>query len=581
MILGIQCFGHDTSASLVGADGQIYAAVEEERFSRRKRESRFPGEAISACLKIANADFGDVTSVAVPWHPGALFFERLLWRNSIRYPASPKVWYKNATLVYDSLHIAQELKHRFGLTRELKVRHFRHHLAHAASACYPSPFSECAYLTIDGCGEVETITWGECQGARVRQLGRVCFPHSIGKLYSAMSRFLGFHRADKYGTVMALAGCGEPKYTSEIREMLKIIPHEGLRGIRLDTRFFDLQTANLPSPAMSQHLHTPIRHPEDPITQVHKDIAASLQRVAQEAIIYLVRELQSETKATNLVLAGGVAMNSVTNGLILQETPFRQLFTQPASHDGGLSLGAALLLAHETRSTKGPCIMESAALGPQYSDDEILSSIRNVGNLRVQQPPDLAREVADRLQHGEIVALFRGRLEFGPRALGNRSILADPRYPDIQRRLNSLKGRESFRPYGAAILHDQAEAWLQRGTESPFMNMVDFFKPAVSSLVPGVQHIDQSVRVQTVRNDVDPFLYSVIREFGNLTGVPILVNTSLNVRGEPLACSPADALRVFSTGKLGAIVMGSYLVMQANNSDDLATCSPVAALQSI
>jgi len=579
MILGLQCLGHDTSASLVGSDGRILAAVEEERFSRRKREGRFPTDAIRTCLQIAGAQFSDISAVAVPWHPGALFFERLLWNNSLRYPVPPRIWRDNAKFVYQSLRVEDELRSRFGIARKLNVHYVRHHLAHAASSYFPSEFSECAYLTIDGCGEVETITWGVCSDARVRQLGRVCFPHSIGILYSAMCRFLGFHRADKYGTVMALAGCGKPRYVAQVKEMLRILSHMGLHGIRLVTRFFDLRAGNWPSPAMAELLDVPMRHPGQPITQAHRDIASSLQHVAQAAILHLVRELHRQTRVANLVIAGGVAMNSVTNGQILQESPFRRLFIQPAAHDGGLSLGAALLVAHESRTTKGPCRMESAALGLEYTDNHIRSSIHNAGNLSLARPADLAREVAERLQRGEIVALFRGRLEFGPRALGNRSILADPRKPDIQERLNVLKGRESFRPFAAAILQERAKQWLQRGTDSPFMNLVDFFQPEVRELVPGVQHFDQSVRVQTIRHDVDPFFHSVIRAFAQLTGVPILLNTSLNVRGEPLACSPEDALKVFSYGVIGSMVMGSYLVTHVGKPTTQATYLPNALHQ--
>jgi carbamoyltransferase len=567
MFLGINSFVHDASATLVGPDGGIIAAIEEERFTRKKREGRFPIESIRACLQIAGASFADISGIAFPWHPRALLLERLFWSNMLQYPVRPTVLRTNAELLVRVLRVSSELKRHFGKAHHPEVRYFRHHLAHAASAYYPSPFDEATYLTLDGRGELESMTWGRCRRAQIDQIGRVFFPHSIGKFYSAVCRFLGFHAAEKDGTVMALAGCGEPRFLEQFQQVLRIDPQRGLHGIRLSTRYFDLQDLALPSAAMEQLLGIKVRQPGEPITQTHKDIAASLQHVTQDAIIHILRELHRITKAPDLVFAGGVALNSVVNGMILERTPFRQVFIQPAAHDGGLSLGAALLLAHERRESKASCCMQSAALGPEYTQNEIRSALGAAGAtpLCVEEPRNLAHEIARRLVDGEIVALFRGRMEFGPRALGNRSILADPRDAGIQHRLNTIKGREPFRPFAAAILQECADQWLCRATESPFMLLVDHFRPDVRDRVPGVQHSDGTVRIQTVRAETDPFLHDVIQTFLRLTGVPLVLNTSFNVRGEPLACSPIDAVRTFLGGGIDSMAIGGYLVTRKSS----------------
>lgn len=561
MYLGINSYVHDASAALVDREGRVIAAVEEERFSRKKREARFPVESIRACLEIAGADFGDIESIGFPWHPGAFLWGRLI-RTNLVGRVRPSVWRANTELLAKIMRLSHELEQSFPASKRKRVRYFKHHAAHAASAFFCSPFDEAACLTIDGRGELESITWSRCRGAHIDQIGHLDFPNSIGKLYSAVCRFLGFNRAEKDGTVMALAGCGEPTFLNEFRQILRIEPREGIRGIRLAAEYFDLQGTAMPSKRLSQLLNVEARRPDDPILDVHKAIAASLQFVTQEAILHLIRELHSIAGSNNLVMAGGVSLNSVANGAILERTPFQRLFIQPAAHDGGLSLGAALLLAHENRSRKTPYSMETASLGPEYSDEDCRLALAHEerSSLHIAQPPDLEREVARRLAQGQVLGIFRGRMEFGPRALGNRSILADPRNPLIQQRLNEAKGREPFRPFAAAILLEHAKAWLLHGTESPFMLLVDNFRVEVSAQVPGVQHQDGSVRVQTVKYDTDPFYYGIIRSFADLTGVPLVLNTSLNVRGEPIACTPTDALRTFSAGGMDGLVLGNYLV---------------------
>ncbi len=568
MFLGINSFFHDSSASLVGSDGRILAAVEEERFTRKKREGRFPIAAIESCLKIAGIKLSDVRELGFPWHPANFLLQRILWSNFLHYPVRPRVLVNNVRKLCRIASVNAVFRREFGQFHDrIKTHYLPHHLAHAASAYYPSPFDNAAYLTLDGRGELEAITWGRGSGPRIQQLGRSYFPHSIGKLYSAVCRFLGFHHAQKDGTVMALAACGEPRFSDQFREILRIEPGRGLECIKLSRSFFNLQDKALPSRQMEKLLGVKVRQPNDPLLQAHKDVAASLQQVTQDAIMHLLCELHRLTRCPNAVLAGGVALNSVANGMILERTPFNAVFIQPAAHDAGLSLGAGLLLAHRGRAEKGDCTMTSASLGPSFNDAEIQQAIADESRLGRQlyfrRSSDIAAEVAKLIALGQVIAWFQGSLEFGPRALGNRSILADPRDPGIKDKLNRIKNRESFRPFAAAVLFEARSNWLCRGTESPFMLLVDSIHQSTRHLVPGVQHVDGTVRVQTVRSDVDPLFHRLINTFFMKTGIPMVLNTSLNVRGEPLACSPADALRVMADVPIDAIALGDYLVTRS------------------
>ena len=547
MFLGINAFFHDSSACLVNPQGCVIAAVEEERFTRRKREGRFPGASIQSCLDMAGCTVEDISAVAFSWHPASFLLERVLFSNLLQYPVEPSILVKNLRRVGQIASVKAVLQREIGRLRpHVRVRYFRHHLSHAASAYYPSPFEEAAYLTMDGCGELTSITWGQCRGAEIRELGRCYFPDSIGKLYSAVCRFLGFHGPQKDGTVMALAAYGEPRYLREFQQVFRLRPGKAVPGVKLSRRYFDLQDVAHPTPALEKLLGVGVRQPGEPITQGHKDVAATLQRVTQDAIMDLLCGLHRLTQQQNLVMAGGVALNSVSNGMILARTPFHYMFIQPAAHDAGLALGGALLLAHAGRSTKAACQMHSAALGPSYSNEQIrrtLDSLDELGSgFAVEHSADIAALSARLLADGKAVGWFQGRLEFGPRALGNRSILADPRDPNVQGRLNCIKGREPFRPFAAAILQERAEEWLCRHTESPFMLLVDMAREPLRHRVPGVQHCDATVRVQTVRPEVDPLFHRLIRLFFELTGVPMVLNTSLNIRGEPLVCTPEDAL---------------------------------------
>ena len=524
----------------------------------------------------------DVSCVGIAWHPGALLIERLLWSNTIRYPVRPSVWWGTLELLARILRIPSHLREVTGVPRHFQVRYVRHHLAHAASAYYPSPFDDAAYLTVDGRGESESMTWGEGRDGRLRQLGSARFPNSLGKLYSAVCRFLGFDRAEKDGTVMALAAYGEPRFRAQFEVLCRLNPERGLGRFELDMRYFDFQDVALPSHEMERLFGVPMRHPSEAISQTHRDIAATLQAVTEQALMCALRELHSITRLPNVVLAGGVALNSVANGQILEQTSFQQVFIQPAANDAGVSLGAALLLAHKggMGTEKRTRAMTSAALGPEYSDEEITSTLQNVhtAGRPVETPTDLAESVARRLVAGEVVGLFRGRMEFGPRALGYRSILADPRDSRIKERLNRIKGRESFRPFAAAILDEHVSEWLCRGTTSLFMLLVDRFRPDHSARVPGVQHVDGTVRIQTVNGDIDPLFHSIIQAFYRHTGVPLVLNTSLNVRGEPIACSPADAVRVFESSSIDALVVGHCVVSRDPEALDQTGTAVVGGL---
>ncbi len=561
MFLGINGFSHDASAVIVDSEGRILAAVEEERFTGKKKEDRFPVESIRYCLNAAGISASDLLGIGFGWHPYLLLRDRVLRSNVFEYPVPLKLIRKNVRKAFLGWSIRRRFEREIGpLGKDARVCYFKHHTAHAASAFYASPFEEAAFLTLDGRGERESMTWGYGQGAQLYQLGANQHPNSLGNFYSGIARFLGFHSWEKDGTVMALAGCGQPKYMKEFRELLTLAPN-GL-SIKLNLDYFDCTIGDgLPrSSNLERLLGIKMRSEGEPIQQEHRDIAATLQAITQDIIIRICTELRELTGMDNLVIAGGVALNSVTNGMLRERTPFKDIFIPPAAHDGGLSLGCAYLLAHKGKERKTPHHLTNADLGPEFGEEEIRKSLDGHAELAWDKHEDIAGVVAQALVDGKKVAWFQGRLEYGPRALGNRSILADARRPNVQNELNSIKHRESFQPFAISVLRDEAGNWLCKGTESPFMLLVDRVKSHLRSAVPGAQHVDGSVRVQTVSEKENPLYFQLIREFFKITGVPLIINTSLNLRGAPLVCNPQDALQAFKNTNLDALAIGQFLV---------------------
>ncbi len=561
MYLGINAFFHDASAAIVDRDGRIIAAAQEERFTHKKREGRFPVDSIKYCLKEARININELEGIGFAWDPKRLIFQRILWLNLFRVPASWSAIQENIQKIKGMWAVPKLLKEHFGYSGNTSFRYFRHHACHAANAYFASPFEQAAFMTIDGGGEVESITWGKGKGGSVVKLGQSYFPDSIGKVYSGTCRFLGFSGAEKDGTVMALAAFGEPKFVDIFRKIIKPIKDTNSLKVKVDASYFDFySTADiaLSSKKFSDVFGIPARKHEEEVTQIHKDIAASLQKVTEEVIVELLQRLHLITGETNLVLSGGVALNSVLNGKLEKISAFKNVFIQPAASDAGLSLGAAYLSRLERNMNK-PVPMETAALGPSYSDEECREALEKAG-LKYEAPQNLTRIVAQAISEGKIIAWFQGRMEFGPRALGQRSLLGDARLVTMLDKLNEVKKREKFRPFAISILEEKAHNVLESIDNSPFMLMVDTVKSDWRNKVPSAQHIDGSVRIQTLNKKRDGLYYDLVQEFDKLTGVPLIINTSLNIKGQPIVCTPSEAIETFVSSSIDVLVMGPYLI---------------------
>ncbi len=564
MYLGINAFFHDASATIIDKDGHIIAAAEEERFTRNKRESRFPIEAIKYCLKEANVSINDLDGVGFSWDPRLFFFQRILWSNLLSVPSSLSAIKENVRRLKQIRSVPFLLKKHFNFdTEKAKVSYFRHHSCHAANAFYSSPFKTAAFLTMDGQGELESITWGICENEKVTKLGQSYFPNSIGKVYSGVSRFLGFFGSEKEGTVMALAAFGKPVYLSLFESIMSLTGNKKSLKINVDTNYFDFEKSAdlvLFSKKFEEVFKISPRKSEDAIEQIHKDIASSLQKRTEEVILEFLDRLSHITKEKNVVLSGGVALNSVLNGKIETISSFKNVFIQPASSDAGLSLGAAYLLrAQSNPNSQTHAQMVTASLGPSFTNEEYEEALDGM-NLKYYKSDNLIQEVAQGIADGKVVAWFQGKMEFGPRALGCRSLLGDARRHDMIDRLNKVKHRESFRPFAISILEEEAGRVLNAVTDSPFMLKVDFLRNEWLEKLPSAQHVDGSVRVQTVTNERDGIYYDLIKRFDEITGVLLVINTSLNIKGQPIVCGPVEAIETFLSSEIDLLVLGEYIV---------------------
>lgn len=567
--LGINAVYHDPAACLV-RDGQVLAAAEEERFTHVKHGKRpipfttyeLPYHAIDFCLRQAGIRLVDVDHIAYSYAPKLLLNGHsdasmipLPLRPAAAAPTPP------GESVWDPLFLCSivnapgfladgaphHLRERFLGARDDGpfAWHFvEHHIAHAASAFLASPFESAALMTLDGRGERATTTYGVAQGSAMRELGRVDMPHSLGLLYEEVTDYLGFlHSSDEY-KVMALASYGKPVYLSEFRDIIRL-EGEGRYTIaprRLEERF------------------GPRRQRGGPLEQRHFDIAHSLQVALEEAVIEISHWLAKASGEQNLALAGGVALNCVMNARLRDRGPFQRMWVQPAAGDAGTALGAALWTdAQQRRVRQRDFAMEHAFLGPQYEDAEIEELLRwtKVPYRRLQ---NVAEETADILVQDRVIGWFQGRMEFGPRALGARSILASPRHADMQARLNEIKDREDFRPVAPVVLEEDAAAWFEDAEVSPFMLFVYNVRPEKADAIPAVRHTDGTARIQTINRRQNALYYDLLQAFKRRTGVPVLVNTSFNTRGEPIVCTPRDAVESFWTSPLDALVIGSFLL---------------------
>jgi len=555
IILGIHAYTHDSAAALI-ADGQLVAAAEEERFVGRKHTSRFPEQAIRYCLSEAGITLSDVDQVAIPWNPWAnlgtrgLFMVRNFPKCLPGLRAEPSKEILGSIALWGAIRaIPSTLKRLFDGQKTKFQSHFvTHHDAHAASAFFVSPFDKAAILTIDGAGEWDVATLGIGEGNRIRILRRDPFPHSLGMFYGAITQYLGFQEKEGEGKVMALASFGEPSLRDKFR---KFIQCNGAGEVSLNPNYFRFQydtKRQWYSPKLVNHLG-PARKPEEDISEHYQNVAATAQAILEDAGIALAQQAHKTTGLSELCLAGGVALNSVMNSRILNDSSsVEEIFIQPAANDAGGALGAALWVHHQLGGKRIPP-MEHVFLGPAYTRQQV-RDVLNRRELQYIEPTRPLELVAHLIAEGAIVGWFQGRAEWGPRALGNRSILADPRRKDMKDILNSrVKFRECFRPFAPAILAERVGEYFVNQHQSPFMLLVEKIRPEKIDEIPAVVHVDGTGRLQTVTQESNPKFYELIEAFDKLTGVPVILNTSFNVKGKPIVLTPEDAINCFfSTG---------------------------------
>jgi carbamoyltransferase len=599
-ILGISAFYHDSAAALI-EDGEIIAAAQEERFTRKKHDARFPAAAIAYCLEEKGLDLGGVDYVAFYDKP-LLKFERLLDTYLAFAPRGFQSFRKAMPLWIKEKLFQKELlrkrlrQHANGFDWDKRLLFAEHHQSHAASAFYPSPFEEAVVLTMDGVGEWATTSIAIGRGRELDMVKEIHFPHSLGLLYSAFTYYTGFKVNSGEYKLMGLAPYGEPRYAQLIRDHLIDVKEDG--SFRLDLSYFDYCTGlRMTSDKFHDLFGGPPRKPDEPLTQRHMDLAASVQRVLEETVLRLTRTLARETGIPNLCLAGGVALNCVANGKVLRDGAFQHLWIQPAAGDAGGALGAAYAVYHRLcerpRLGNVQDLMQGGFLGPSYTQEEIERRLNAAGaHYHVLSESDLIETTVAAIVEGKAVGWFQGRMEFGPRALGARSILGDARSPQMQSLLNlKVKFRESFRPFAPSVLREDVSDWFELDADSPYMlivadvlerrrrAMVEEEKALFGidklnvprSEIPAVTHVDYSARVQTVHEETNPRYYALISAFKRLTGCPVIVNTSFNVRGEPLVCTPEDAFRCFMGTEIDVLAIGNCLLKKDAQNPALKT----------
>ena len=586
-ILGISAFYHDSAAAIV-IDGKIVAAAQEERFTRIKHDSSFPSNAVEFVLKFSNLKLSDVDHIVFYEKP-FLKFERLLEtyvafapRGFAQFVKAMPIWLRDK--LFQKKMLLNLLKeHDDNFKDENKMLFSEHHLSHAASAFYPSPFNEAVVLTADGVGEWATTTVAVGKGNKLNMKKEIHFPHSLGLLYSAFTYYTGFKVNSGEYKLMGLAPYGEPKYYNQIKDNLIDIKNDG--SFRLNQDFFNYATGLTMTNDKFHNLFgkRPRNSKEDKITQFHMDIAASIQKVTEDIMLSLAISLRQEFNIPNLCLAGGVALNCVANGKILKEKIFDNIWIQPAAGDAGGSLGAALAFWHieqnKERKISNTDDMQGSYLGPQYSQQEVEKKLNDLGaKFEILNEENLINRVTEDLSKGNVIGWFQGRMEFGPRALGARSIIGDPRSPSMQKNLNlKIKYRESFRPFAPSVMREDLSDWFEMDCDSPYMLFVSDVAPnkrrtmtkdekalfginklnVKRSEIPAVTHVDYSARIQTVHEETNSKYYKLLSEFKKKTGCPVLVNTSFNVRGEPIVNTPEDAFNCFMGTELDILAIGN------------------------
>jgi carbamoyltransferase len=581
-ILGINAYHGNASAAII-ADGRLVAAVEEERFSRVKYAAGFPSAAIRYCLDAAGITLSEVDHIAIPRNPWARLATKLLY--ALKMPSFAR---ERAKVMAQFVGIPEALSKAFDVPPDkirAKYHRIEHHQAHLASTFFVSPFDEAALLSADGLGDFASTMWGTGRGNRMHIDGVIAFPHSLGMYYTAVSQYLGFRKFGDEYKVMGLAAYGEPAYLDEFRQIVRT---NGGVGFRLGLDYFKHHRTGpemtwrdadktpelgaMFSDYMAERLG-PARDPAAPVEKAHRDGAASLQARLEEVLFEMLRALHDRTKQKAVCLAGGVAFNCVANGRIFDQTPFEQIFVQPAAGDAGLAIGAAYFVHHQILGLPRSFVMEDAYWGPGYSLEQMRSAVAasrlQSEGMEISELHEsvIAKEAAKEIAAGKILGWFQGRAEWGPRALGNRSIVADPRRPDMKDILNArIKHREMFRPFAPSILAEATGEYFEKSYPCPFMTQAYSVRPEKREAIPAPTHVDGTGRLQTVTYAANPRYWGLIREFANLTGVPVVLNTSFN-DNEPIVCRPEEAIDCFLRTKMDVLVLGDILVRKPESGD--------------
>jgi carbamoyltransferase len=577
-ILGINAYHGNASAAIV-CDGQLIAAVEEERFNRVKYAAGFPVQAIRFCLKEAGLTLADIDHVGIPRNPYARLFTKLIY--SLRMPSFAR---QRAKVLATFTGIPEALAAAFDADPQktkAKFHRVEHHQAHLASSFFVSPFDSAALLSADGLGDFASTMWGLGRGSCMNIQGSVAFPHSLGLFYSAVTQYLGFLKFGDEYKVMGLGAYGEPDRLEAFRDIVRFEQNSGANGFRLGLDYFthhrtgpEMSWAEadktptlgkLFSPELARQLG-PVRGPDEVLEQRHRNLAASLQARLEEVYLGMLRKLAKATSMKSVCLAGGVAFNCVANGKIFDSTGFEQVYVHPAAGDGGLSVGAAFYVWNQILGKPRSFVMNHAYWGPGYSRDQVRHAIdssalsRNGYSVAELPEPDLMRNTAQIIADGKILGWFQDRAEWGPRALGNRSIVADPRRPEMKEILNRrIKHREIFRPFAPSILAESTAEYFEKSHPSPFMTLAYSVRPEKRDKIPAPTHVDGTGRLQTVTREANPRYWQLIKAFENLTGVPVVLNTSFN-DNEPIVCRPEEAIDCFLRTQMDALVLGDFLI---------------------
>ncbi|PIN98975.1 MAG: hypothetical protein COT90_01755 [Candidatus Diapherotrites archaeon CG10_big_fil_rev_8_21_14_0_10_31_34] len=571
-VLGISCYYHDSSAALL-KDGTIVAAAEEERFTRIKHDSSFPMNAIEYCLKQENITIKEINFIGFYEKP-LIKYERILSQIIETFPLSLKIFLKNMpSWLTEKLKVVETIKKK--LKYKGNIFFIEHHLAHAASCFLVSPFEKAAIFTIDGVGEWTTTSYGTGNKNQIHLMKEIKFPNSIGLLYSTITGYLGFKVNNSEFKVMGLSAFGntDKKTNPYYKKLEKVIEIKEDGSYKLNLDYFSFHYADkMPSKKLCKLLDGKIRKPGTELTEKHKDIAAALQLITEEVITKILNQVYNETKCENIVLAGGVALNSVSNGKILKNTQFKNIWIQPAASDAGTSIGTANYIFNSILGNKRNYEMTNAFLGPEFSTQEIKNFFEEnkIKYSEFKNEKEIIKTTAKLIYENKIVSWFQGRMEFGPRALGNRSILANPCNPEMQNILNKkVKHREPFRPFAPAVCSEDASKYFEVDNPIPkptdFMLMVYPVKKEFKKKLPAVTHINGTARPQTINREQNNLYYDLIKEFGKLSGISVLVNTSFNVNGEPIVCTPLDAFNCMMRTGIDFLVIDKFLVKREDN----------------